>query len=160
MSPAPASRLKPHVIGLTIGRSAAQVHLAGDFGLSAAADLSRLMLSLDALAYMPIDVDMSDVTLLDGDGVRPLAEATERRCRRRLPLVRISRCSQAARRFLDVSGLGGRPELDLAAWSRFARVVSARPRVSLLAEGDTPRLPVQSTVDDGTGTQLSAGCRR
>jgi anti-anti-sigma factor len=112
----------PHVLGLTIGREAVLVHLAGDVDVAASADLSRLMVSLDLLAYLPIDVDLSAVTFLDSSGVTPLVDATLRRRDRQLPTVRIGRCSTAARFFLDVSGLDGRPHLDLTAWQRLAGV--------------------------------------
>jgi anti-anti-sigma factor len=109
-----------HVLGLTVGRDAARVRLAGDIDLAAAADLSRLMISLDLMAYVAVDVDLGEVTFLDSFGVRPLVEATRRRRRGHLSPLLIGKCGPAARYFLDVSGLQGRPHLDLSAWDRLA----------------------------------------
>jgi anti-anti-sigma factor len=118
-----------HVLGLTIGRDAARVHLAGDIDLAAADDLSRLMVSLDLMAYMAVDVDLGEVTFLDSSGVGPLVEATRRRRRDHLSPLLIGKCGRAARYFLDVSGLQGRPHLDLSAWDRLARGPTPTPNV-------------------------------
>ena len=150
LNPLPDTHL--HVLGLSIGQAAAQVSVAGDVDLAALPDLSRLMESLDLLAYLPVDVDLSAVTFLDTSGVRPLVEATSRRRHRRLPTVRIGRCSPAARFFLDVSGLDGRPHLDLAAWDRRAdRGKVSRPRISVVAAGDsaTVTVPVRPSRHPG-----------
>jgi anti-anti-sigma factor len=148
MSLDPLPDTHPHVLGLTLGRDAAQVRLAGDVDLAALADLSRLMVSLDLLAYLPVVVDLSEVTFLDSSGVRPLVEATLRRRRGQLPPVRIGRCSPAARYFLDASGLNGRPHLDLAAWDHLADGGAVgRLRISLVAGGEAATITVLSARD-------------
>ena len=52
---------------------------------------------------------MSKVTFIDSYGVRPVAEAIRRRKRHRLPPVKLSDCSPAARFYLDVSDRAGVP---------------------------------------------------
>jgi anti-anti-sigma factor len=120
MSPEPLPESPPHVLSVSIGRDAVQVSAAGDIDVAAVADLSRLMDSLDLLAYLPVDVDLSNVTFLDSSGVSPLVEAAARRRDGQLSAVRIGQCSPAARYCLDVLGLNGRPHLDCAAWDRLA----------------------------------------
>jgi anti-anti-sigma factor len=105
-----------YALGLTIGRSSAQVRVDGEIDVAAAADLSRLMKSLDLLAHMAVEVDLRGVTFLDSFGVAPLVDATRRREQNQLPPVLIVERSSAARYYLDVAGLGGQPRLDLAAW--------------------------------------------
>jgi anti-anti-sigma factor len=105
-----------HALGLTIGRQSAQVRISGEIDLAAVADLTRLMESLDLLAYMSVDVDLGEVTFLDSSGVSPLVEASRRRQFAQLPPILIGLCSSSARCLLDVAELGGNPYLDVAAW--------------------------------------------
>jgi anti-anti-sigma factor len=131
MSLEPLPESQPHVLSVSIGRDAVQVSVAGDVDVAAVADLSRLMDSLDLLAYLPVDVDLSNVTFLDSSGIGPLVEAAVRRRDGQLSAVRIGRCSTAARYFLDVLGLNGRPHLDCAAWDQLAaRGAAARAATS------------------------------
>jgi anti-anti-sigma factor len=129
-----------YTLGLTIGRKFAQVRVDGEIDIAAAADLSRLMESLDLLAYMAVEVDLSGVTFLDSFGAAPLVEATRRRERDQLPPVLIMERSFAARYFLDAIELGGHPRLDLAAWDR----ISEPARLS----GPAQRLPTQKSSSD------------
>jgi anti-anti-sigma regulatory factor len=154
MSHAPVQRTA-HSIGLSIGREAVHVHLSGDIDLASGQDLSRLMNSLDLLAYMTLDIDMSAVTLLDSDGIRPLVAATRRREQEHLPPVRIGDCSPMARSYLHVSGLEGRPRLDLQAWDRIGRSTTHRLGVAPLAEDDTEAVLVPGPPSRGTGAALS-----
>jgi anti-anti-sigma factor len=110
-----------YALGLTIGRRSAQVRVTGEIDLAAVADFTRLMESLDLLAYMSVEVDLSEVTFLDSSGVNPLVEASRRRQLAQLPPILIGVCSPAARHLLDVAELDGRPYLDVAAWDRARR---------------------------------------
>ena len=114
---------KAHHLGLILGRGRAQVTLAGEFDYEAAADLDRLLSSLDRLE-VPVDVDMSEVTFIDSHGIRPLVEATRRRRSLGLPAVHLVAFSNPVRRLLQVSGLGGAPHLDVQAWDRLNQLGS------------------------------------
>jgi hypothetical protein len=129
------------------------VHLCGDIGLRSSPDLDRLMSSLDLLAYVPIDIDMTAVTLLDNDGVQPLVTATRRRQQDHLPPVRIGKCSPMASFYLRVSGLGGRPHLDVQAWDRIALNPTNKLGVAPLADDDTEAAPVPRSPAAGRGPQ-------
>jgi anti-anti-sigma factor len=130
-----------YALGLTIGRICAQLRVDGEIDIAAAADLSRLMESLDLLAHMAVEANLRGVTFLDSFGVAPLVDATRRRARNRLPPVLIVERSSAARYFLDVARLGGEPHLDFSAWDRVgAPEGAARRRRSF-----TPRLPAEDS---------------
>jgi hypothetical protein len=141
----------PNSLGLAIGREAVQVHLGGDIGLKSSLDVDRLMSSLDLLAYVPIDIDMTAATLLDNDGVQPLVTATHRRQQDHLPPVRIGRCSPMASFYLHVSGLDGRPHLDLQAWDRIALSPTNKLGVAPLADDDTEAAPRSAVPSSWTG---------
>jgi ABC-type transporter Mla MlaB component len=123
MSLVPPQAPPAHTLGLTIGRSA-QVRIAGDIGLAAVADLTRLTRSLDLLGYMAVDVDLSAVTFLDSSGMAPLIEVARRRRDAQLSPVLVGECSAQARFFLDRAQLGGQPYLDIDAWDLAASHVS------------------------------------
>ena len=124
MSLVPPQAPPAHTLGLIIGRSA-QVRLAGDIGLAAVADLSRLTQSLDLLRYLAVDIDQSAVTFLDSSGAAPLVELARRRRDAKFSPVFVGECSQQARFFLDRAQLGGQPHLDIDAWDRVG--ISIRP---------------------------------
>jgi anti-anti-sigma factor len=109
-----------YTLGLTICRNVAQVRIDGEIDLASSADLTRLMKSLDLLAYMVVEVDLGGVTFLDSCGAAPLVEAARRRQQAQLPPVLIMERSSAAQFFLDVIELGGHPRLELACWDRIA----------------------------------------
>jgi hypothetical protein len=140
-----------HSLGLAIGPEAVQVHLGGDIGQESNSDLERLMSSLDLLVYVPIDIDMTAVTFLDRAGVEPLVTATHRRQKDHLPPVRIGSCSPMASFYLHVSGLDGRPHLDLQAWDRIALCPANRLGVAPLAEDDTEAALCSAAPSSGTG---------
>jgi anti-anti-sigma factor len=104
-------------LGLVLGRHRAQVDLSGEIDVSAEADLTRLLKSLDVL-NVPVTVELAAVSFIDSYGIAPVVEASRRRLTKRLPPVYIGACSPPARRLLDVTGLGGHPHLDLARWDR------------------------------------------
>jgi anti-anti-sigma regulatory factor len=136
MSLVPPLAPTAHTLGLTIGRSA-QVRIAGDIGLEAVADLTRLTQSLDLLGYMSVDVDLSAVTFLDSSGIAPLVEVARRRRDAQLSPVLVGECSPPARFFLDAAQLDGRPYLDIDAWDRAVRDVEG-PAQPGAATSDVP----------------------
>jgi anti-anti-sigma regulatory factor len=143
-----------HSLGLAIGPTAVQVHLGGDIILASSPDLERLMSSLDLLAYVAIDIDMTAVTFLDNDGVQPLVAAARRRQQDHLPPVRIGKCSLQARLYLHLSGLQGRPHLDLQAWDQIALSPGNKLGVAPLAEDDTEAAPRSALPSSGTGAAV------
>jgi anti-anti-sigma factor len=108
---------KAHATKLVLGPGKADVQLAGDIDLSAAADVTRLMESLDVLD-MPIHVDLSEVRFMDSAGLQPLVEATRRRRMQDKRPVVIGVCSRPVLRLLDAGGVGASPSLDVEAWDR------------------------------------------
>jgi hypothetical protein len=141
-----------YAIHLTIGQRAASVHLEGAIGSDAAADLSRLMESLEMLAYMAVDVDLSAVTSMDRSGFKPLIEASRKRTAAQLPPVLIGKSSPQARSFLDAVGLEGRPHLNLSAWDRAQVHYANRPGETPLVDGLADAVPAPSDPSDGAGT--------
>jgi anti-anti-sigma regulatory factor len=101
----PDIRVNTYAVHLAVGNHAT-VRLEGIVDSSAAADLSRLMDSLEVLAYMAVHVDLSAVTALDQLGVQPLIDASRSRQLRQLPPVIVGECSPEARQFLESAGLG------------------------------------------------------
>jgi anti-anti-sigma factor len=111
---------KRHRVDLVLRSTSAQVRLAGDIDLVAAADLRRALESLDRLATSAIEVDLTEVRFLDTAGLEPLMEATRRRRAQRLPPVLIGQCSPAALRLLAAAGLDPKPVLDVEAWDQLS----------------------------------------
>jgi anti-anti-sigma regulatory factor len=145
MSLTPSQSSSGYALGLTIGRDRAQVRIDGEIDIAAVPDLTRLMNSLDLLAYLPVEVDLSGVTFLDTFGVAPLVAAARRRKHDRLPPVLIVERSAAASYFLTVVELGGNPYLDLSAWDRVAGPPLSSVAVQRLP---APRLPAPNSKPD------------
>lgn len=116
-----AYKFGTHKFDLTLGRATAHVRLAGEIDSASAADLTRLLASLDRLFSMTVEVDLAGVTFLDTAGVHPLIEATRRRESAALPALVIGECSRPARYLLDVAGLGGSPGLSVQAWDQLPK---------------------------------------
>ena len=128
---------KAHSLALTLGRHGAQVSVFGEIDMIAAADLDRLLASLDSL-MAPVEVDLSQVTFLDSHGVRPVIEASRRRSQLGLPALAIIAASRPARRLLQVAGIGGNPTLDVPAWDRSNGVATAASWRKAAAAGPRP----------------------
>lgn len=125
MSVRPRNRVRPddwHALTVAVKDDVSTLHMIGDFDLAAAPDLSAALDGLDVAFQLPLCVDLSRLTFLDTSGVRPLVEAARRRIADDGGPVVIGDCSPAARYFLQVARLGGRPYLDVRAWDRFTRV--------------------------------------
>ncbi len=106
---------KPYSIGLSLTPHAGYVHLAGELDLASRASLTRLFASLERFTT-PIRVDMADVTFIDSVGATALMEGDRRRRGLGLPALSIDARSAVVDHFFDVTGIGGRPYFELAAW--------------------------------------------
>jgi anti-anti-sigma factor len=118
--PLPASEIvlgKCYNLGLVLGRDGAHVTVTGQVDISAAADLTRLLSSLDILDT-DIHLDLSGVTFLDTHGVAPLIESCRRRIALGLAPLLLAGTSRAVRRVLDMVGIGGNGTFNVAAWDR------------------------------------------
>jgi anti-anti-sigma factor len=104
-------------MSLVLGPTVAHVRLGGDIDLLAAADVARLMESLD-IVDLTIRVDLSDVRFMDSAGLHLLVEATRRRRARSQPPVLIEAFSSAVLRLLSAAALDAKPSLDVEAWDR------------------------------------------
>jgi anti-anti-sigma factor len=104
-------------MSLVLGPAVAHVRLGGDIDLLAAADVARLMESLD-IVDLTIRVDLSEVRFMDSAGLHPLVEATRRRQARDQPPVLIEACARAVLQLLAAAGLDDKPALDVEAWDR------------------------------------------
>jgi anti-anti-sigma factor len=111
---------RAHVMSLMLGPTVAHVRLGGDIDLLAAADVARLMESLD-IVDLTIRVDLSDVRFMDSAGLDPLVEATRRRRARSQPPVLMEACSRAALRLLKAAALDAKPSLDVETWDRLGQ---------------------------------------
>lgn len=152
---------KGHLLELTRSREGARLRVAGEIDLVAAADLTRLLVSLDRL-NVPINVDLGAVSFLDSNGVEPLVEASRRRNIQRLPPLLIGRCSRRARRLLDVAGIDGCPYLDIDAWDRLGQTATNQPRRQRrqTPAQDPAAAAAVAEPDAGAGTAPSSPYRR
>lgn len=133
---------KAYSLGLMLGRQGAQLTLTGEFDQASAADLDRVLVSLDQFTGA-VEVDMSRVAFLDSFGVRPLIEATRRRAQIGLPAPRLTGCGRPVRRLLEAAEIGGDPHLDVQAWDRL------NDRGSRWLAGGSQRLPASEPSTDG-----------
>jgi anti-anti-sigma factor len=101
-----------------------EVRLHGELDLAVADCLAELLASVHDVEA-PVTVDLADVSFLDTSGIEPLVELARDRHDQLLPPVRIGACSPQARRVLDLTGLRGTPDLDVAAWDELATVATA-----------------------------------
>ncbi len=119
---------KPFRIGLSLTPKAGYIHLAGELDLAARASLTRLFASLEKFTT-PIHLDMDDVTFIDSVGATTLMEGDRRRRSLALPAVHIDSRSAVVGQFFDVTGIGGRPYFELAAWDRLRAGTDPRSRM-------------------------------
>ena len=123
--------VKTHQIDLTLASTHTQVRISGEVDCRACNDLRALMSSLPVVTT-PIYVDLTGVTFLDSSGIDPLVQADRQRCQQGHSRLEIGDRSRQAQFFLDVAGLGGRPHLDVEAWTRLSEAVLSDPHYVLL----------------------------
>jgi anti-sigma B factor antagonist len=151
---------KAHTLGLTLGRHGASVRLTGEIDIVAAADVARLMDSLEAVDG-EIHVDLSQVSFMDSSGLQLLIDVARRRQRQAQPPVLIDRASRPVRRLLNVTGVGGDPTLDVDAWDQFNAAAQSEPLPDWRqATADrpwssTPQVKARGAI---TGSQRQSRC--